>query len=89
MRDAGGGDLVWDFGMRMATEVASRITGFPPEDGAMLYGLVQRFMGREEGVDGMTPGRPRRDGRDGRLLRGAGREAARGRHRAAHTRSTR
>jgi hypothetical protein len=54
MRDAGGGDLVWDFGMRMATEVAARIAGFPPEDGAMLYGLVQRFMGREEGVDGMT-----------------------------------
>ena len=55
MRAAGGGDLVWDFGMRMATEVASRITGFPSEDGAMLYGLVQRFMGREAGVDGMTP----------------------------------
>jgi cytochrome P450 len=55
MRDAGGGDLVWDFGMRMATEVAARVTGFPPEDGAMLYGLVQRFMGRQAGVDGMTP----------------------------------
>jgi cytochrome P450 len=54
MRAAGGGDLVWDFGMRMATEVASRITGFPPGDGAMLYGLVQRFMGRQAGVDGMT-----------------------------------
>jgi cytochrome P450 len=54
MCDAGGGDLVWDFGMRMATQVASRVAGFPSEDGAMLYGLVQRFMGREEGVDGMT-----------------------------------
>ncbi|MGH0033248.1 MAG: cytochrome P450 [Myxococcota bacterium] len=54
MRAAGGGDLVWDFGMRMATQVASRVAGFPIEDGEMLYGLVQRFMGREEGVDGMT-----------------------------------
>jgi cytochrome P450 len=55
LRDAGGGDLVWDFGMRMATRVASLVAGFPAEDGEMLYGLVQRFMGREEGVEGMTP----------------------------------
>lgn len=55
LRAAGGGDLVWDFGMRMATRVASLVAGFPAEDGKMLYGLVQRFMGREEGVDGMTP----------------------------------
>jgi cytochrome P450 len=40
--------------MRMATQVASLIAGFPREDGGMLYDLVQRFMGREEGVDGMT-----------------------------------
>ena len=45
MLEAGGGDLVWDFGMRMATQVASMIAGFPAEDGAMLYGLVQRFNG--------------------------------------------
>lgn len=55
LRESGGGDLVWDFGMRMATRTASLVTGFPAEDGEMLYGLVQRFMGREEGVDGMTP----------------------------------
>ena len=40
--------------MRMATQAASLVTGFPREDGDMLYGLVQRFMGRVEGVDGMT-----------------------------------
>ena len=54
IREKGGGDLVWDFGMRMATRVAATVAGFPAEDGAMLYDLVQRFMGRVEGVEGMT-----------------------------------
>jgi cytochrome P450 len=54
VRERGGGDLVWDVGMRVATGVASLVAGFPHEDGDMLYGLVQRFMGREAGVDGMT-----------------------------------
>ncbi len=54
VRERGAGDLVWDVGMRMATQVASLVAGFPREDGDMLYDLVQRFMGRVEGVDGMT-----------------------------------
>lgn len=54
MLERGGGDLVEDLGMRIATKMASLITGFPREDGEMLYGLVQRFMGREEDVIGMT-----------------------------------
>jgi cytochrome P450 len=54
VRERGRGDLVWDVGMRVATGVASLVAGFPREDGDMLYGLVQRFMGRQQGVDGMT-----------------------------------
>lgn len=54
IRERGEGDLVWDLGMRVATQIASLVTGFPREDGDMLYDLVQRFMGREAGVDGMT-----------------------------------
>jgi cytochrome P450 len=55
VRERGEGCLVWDVGMRVATGVAALVAGFPSEDGDMLYGLVQRFMGREEGIDGMTP----------------------------------
>ena len=51
----GGGDLVNDMGARVATKVASTVAGIPLEDGDMLYGLVQRFFAREEGVDSMTP----------------------------------
>jgi cytochrome P450 len=50
----GEGDLVGDFGMRIATRAAALLAGFPREDCDMLYDLVQRFMGREEGVVGMT-----------------------------------
>ncbi len=51
----GGGDLVGEFGTRVALEVASIVSGIPLEDGEMLYRLVQRFFGHEEGVDGMSP----------------------------------
>ncbi len=51
----GGGDLVGEFGTRVATKVASIIAGIPLEDGEMLYRLVQRFFSHEEGVDGMSP----------------------------------
>jgi len=50
----GGGDAVADFGTRVATQVACMVSGIPGEDGDMLYGLVQRFFAREEGVDSMT-----------------------------------
>ncbi|MEM7409467.1 MAG: cytochrome P450 [Myxococcota bacterium] len=52
--ERGGGDLVGEFGTRVATKVASIVAGIPLEDGEMLYELVKRFFGREEGVDGMT-----------------------------------
>ena len=51
----GGGDLVGEFGTRVATKVASTVAGIPVEDGEMLYRLVQRFFAHEEGVDGMSP----------------------------------
>jgi cytochrome P450 len=53
--EKGGGDLVGEFGTRVATKVASIVAGIPVEDGEMLYRLVQRFFGHEEGVDGMSP----------------------------------
>ena len=55
MVEKGGGDLVGDFGTRVALKVASIVSGIPLEDGEMLYQLVQRFFGHEEGVDGMSP----------------------------------
>jgi hypothetical protein len=54
LMEKGGGDLVGDFGTRVATKVASIVAGIPLEDGEMLYRLVQRFMAHEEGVDGMS-----------------------------------
>jgi hypothetical protein len=53
--EQGGGDLVGDFATRVATNVALIVSGIPLEDGEMLYRLVQRFFGHEEGVDGMSP----------------------------------
>jgi cytochrome P450 len=55
MVERGGGDLVGEFATRVATRVASIIAGIPLEDGEMLYELVRRFFGHEEGVDGMSP----------------------------------
>lgn len=54
MLERGEGDLVGDFGMRIATRAAALFAGFPSEDCDHLYALVQRFMGREEDVIGMT-----------------------------------
>jgi cytochrome P450 len=54
MVERGGGDLVGDFGTRVALKVASIVSGIPLEDGEMLYRLVQRFFSHEEGVDGMS-----------------------------------
>src|SRR5512138_800308 len=53
--EKGGGDLVGDFATRVATRIASTIAGIPLEDAEMLYQLVKRFFGHEEGVDGMSP----------------------------------
>ena len=52
--EKGGGDLVGEFGTRVATKVASIVAGIPLEDAEMLYGLVRRFFTHEEGVDGMS-----------------------------------
>jgi cytochrome P450 len=49
-----GGDLVGEFGTRVATKVASTVAGIPLEDGEMLYELVKRFFAREEGHVSMT-----------------------------------
>jgi cytochrome P450 len=51
----GGGDLVGDFGTRVATHVACLVAGIPSEDGPALYRLVQRFFAHEEGIDGISP----------------------------------
>jgi cytochrome P450 len=53
--EKGEGDLVGEFGTRVALKVASTVSGIPLEDGEMLYRLVQRFFSHEEGVDGMSP----------------------------------
>jgi hypothetical protein len=55
LTEKGGGDLVGEFGTRVATKVASIVAGIPLEDAEMLYGLVRRFFHHEEGVDGMSP----------------------------------
>jgi cytochrome P450 len=55
LMESGGGDLVGEFGTRVATKVASIVAGIPLEDAEMLYRLVQRFFAHEEGVDGMSP----------------------------------
>jgi len=50
----GEGDLVGEFGTRVATKVACTVAGIPLEDGDALFELVKRFFAREEGVDSMT-----------------------------------
>lgn len=47
-------DLFNDFANQVSVKVACLANGFPMEDSDMLNGLVWRFFGREEGVDGMT-----------------------------------
>ena len=52
--DQPGGDLFNDFAANVSVKVACLANGFPMEDAEFLNGLVWRFFGREEGVDGMT-----------------------------------
>jgi len=47
-------DVVGGFAQPLATFVASRVSGFPLEDGELLRTLVDRFLAREEGTDAMT-----------------------------------
>src|SRR5262245_57982218 len=47
-------DVIGEFAQPLATFVACTVAGFPSADGAMLGELVDRFFGREPGVDGMT-----------------------------------
>jgi cytochrome P450 len=52
--DGGEADLFNDFATKVSVKVACLANGFPMEDSDMLNGLVWRFFGREEGVEGMT-----------------------------------
>ena len=47
-------DVMGDFAMRVSVRVACTAIGIPLEDCDLLASLVNRFFGREEGVDGMT-----------------------------------
>jgi hypothetical protein len=47
-------DVLGDFGMRLSVRVACRAVGIPLEDAELLASLVNRFFGREPGVEGMT-----------------------------------
>jgi cytochrome P450 len=58
--EKGGGDLVGEFATRVALTRRVDDRGIPLEDGEMLYQLVKRFFGHEEGVDGMSPTDSRR-----------------------------
>ena len=52
--DGAGADMFNDFATKVSVKVACLANGFPMEDSDYLNGLVWRFFGREEGVDGMT-----------------------------------
>lgn len=47
-------DVMGDFAMRVSVRVACTAIGIPLEDCDQLASLVNRFFGREPGVDGMT-----------------------------------
>lgn len=47
-------DVLGDFGMRLSVRITCRAVGIPLEDAELLASLVNRFFGREPGVDGMT-----------------------------------
>ena len=47
-------DVMGDFSMRVSVRVACTAIGIPLEDCDLLVSLVNRFFGREPGVDGMT-----------------------------------
>jgi cytochrome P450 len=54
VKDQKEADLFNDFAAKVSVKVACLANGFPMEDSDMLNGLVWRFFGREEGVEGMT-----------------------------------
>jgi cytochrome P450 len=47
-------DVLGEFGMRLSVRIACRAVGIPVEDAALMASLVNRFFGREPGVEGMT-----------------------------------
>ncbi|MCU0669869.1 MAG: cytochrome P450 [Myxococcota bacterium] len=47
-------DVLGEFGMRLSVQMACRAVGIPLEDAALMASLVNRFFGREPGVEGMT-----------------------------------
>ncbi len=51
---AGSVDLYNDVASKISVKVACLANGFPLQDAEKLNGLVWRFFGREEGVEGMT-----------------------------------
>lgn len=51
---AGHIDVLGDFGMRLSVQMACGAVGIPLEDAGLMVSLVNRFFGREPGVEGMT-----------------------------------
>jgi len=47
-------DVMGEFGMRLSVRITCRAVGIPVEDAALMASLVNRFFGREPGVEGMT-----------------------------------
>lgn len=47
-------DVLGDFGMRLSVRITCRAVGIPVEDAELMASLVNRFFGREPGVEGMT-----------------------------------
>jgi cytochrome P450 len=48
-------DVVGELGQIVAVRVACLAVGFPESDSNYIVDLVKRFMGREPGIEGMTP----------------------------------
>ncbi len=53
--EQGACDAVTDFAQPLATRVGCKVAGFPEEDGPFLRGVVDRFMGRDPEIEGLTP----------------------------------
>jgi cytochrome P450 len=47
-------DVMGEFGMHLSVRMACRAVGIPVGDAALMASLVNRFFGREPGVEGMT-----------------------------------
>ena len=47
-------DVLGEFGMRLSVRITCRAVGIPVEDAELMASLVNRFFGREPGVEGMT-----------------------------------